>query len=50
MQSVEIDQFAAMINTGLLSGAPLTHSNMIAYLDNEQNQLLCMPEELKITY
>lgn len=50
MQHVDIDQFATMINSGLLSGAPLTQTNLIAYLDREQNSLLSMPEELKIVF
>ena len=50
MQHVDIDQFATMVNSGLLTGAPLTQSNMIAYLDKEQNALLLMPEDLKIVF
>jgi hypothetical protein len=39
-----------MLNSGLLSGAPLTQTNLIAYLDREQNALLLMPEDLKIEF
>ena len=48
MTNVVIEQFATMVNVGLLSGAPLTISNLVAYLDQEQNELLEMPEDLKI--
>lgn len=50
MQHVNIDQFATMVNSGLLSGAPMTQTNLIAYLDKEQNALLLMPEDLKIVF
>ena len=50
MQNVDIEQFATMVNFGLLSGAPLTQTNLIAYLDREQNALLLMPEDLKIEF
>lgn len=50
MQNVDIEQFATMINSGLLSGAPLTQTSLIAYLDREQNALLLMPEDLKIEF
>lgn len=39
-----------MVNIGLLSGAPLTQSSLVAYLDPEQNTLLAMPEDLKINF
>ena len=48
MTNVDIEQFATMVNVGLLYGAPLTISNLVAYLDQEQNELLEMPEDLKI--
>ena len=40
INNVNIEQFATIINSGLLSGAPLTTSNLIAYLDQDQNNLI----------
>ena len=50
MNNVNIEQFGMMINSGLLSGAPLTTASLVAYLDQEQNSLLEMPEDLKISF
>lgn len=39
-----------MVNSGLITGAPLTQATLIAYLESEQNTLLQMPEDLKIEF
>jgi hypothetical protein len=39
-----------MVNSGLVTGAPLTQATLIAYLETEQNTLLQMPEDLKIEF
>ena len=41
--------FTSMINSGLLTGEPLSSSDMVAYLTREQNELLQLPEQLNIT-
>lgn len=39
-----------MVNTGLVTGLPLTQASMVAYLEPDQNTLLEMPEDLKIEF
>ena len=35
MHNVNIDQYGSMINSGLLSGAPLAQNCLVAYLEKE---------------
>ena len=48
MGQVQVINFSVMLNSGILSGQPLSQAQMIAYLTPEQNEILQMPERLDI--
>ena len=50
MGQVQVINFSVMLNSGILSGQPLSQAQMIAYLTPEQNEILQMPERLDIQF